>query len=171
MSKSHITYERLRELLDYEPATGLFTWKANRGGKAKIGSVAGNVITSGYIQITIDRKMYVAHRLAFLYMKGEWPRKEQVDHINRIKTDNRWCNLREASRLENLMNTGIRCTNTSGRKGVSWSKSKSKWMVQIQHDKIKYSLCGFENLEEAAAMFDGAARLLRGEFHNEGAAK
>jgi hypothetical protein len=98
-------------------------------------------------------------------MTGEWPKKSDVDHINGVKSDNRWCNLREATRAENTSNTQIRITNTSGYKGVGWHKHHKKWSAQIRVDGYLYYLGLFDTPEEAAAMFEGAAKMLRGEFH------
>jgi hypothetical protein len=99
-----LTQDRLRELLDYDPDTGIFTWMVNRrGGKAAVGVVAGSRNTDNYVSITVDGEEYLAHRLAFLYMTGAFPPK-QVDHINTAKSDNRWCNLRACTSKEQMDN-------------------------------------------------------------------
>ena len=91
-----ITQSELKELLNYDPATGVFTWLVSRG-RVKASSVAGHVHSRGYIVIMVDGRRHLAHRLAFVYMTGTFP-DDQVDHINEIKADNRWINLREATR-------------------------------------------------------------------------
>ena len=107
-----ITQARLKELLTYDPETGYFTRNVNVKG-ANAGERAGTITAKGYIAIGIDRKHYLAHRLAFLYMTGEWP-KELVDHKDTIKINNKWENLREATNSQNKRNVGARKTNKSG---------------------------------------------------------
>lgn len=91
--KNKLTQKRLKKLLYYNPDTGIFTWKINSRRSLK-DAPAGNLHPSGYIRIGIDSKEYRAHRLAFLYMEGYIPEND-VDHINRVRDDNRWKNLRE----------------------------------------------------------------------------
>src|SRR5579862_7745832 len=97
-----ITPERLKEVLDYDPATGEFRWKTRLGGKAVAGRVAG-YLDRGYISIRIDRRIYMAHRLAWLWVYGVWP-EGWLDHINRKKNDNRIDNLRLAEPWQNQAN-------------------------------------------------------------------
>lgn len=163
-----LTQERLKELLSYNPETGEFVWKVKRNNRIPIGSIAGAPNNDGYVQIRIDRKLHSAHRLAFLYMTGEWPAKEHVDHIDRNPTNNKWSNLREATRSENFFNKLRQSNNRSGHKGVHWDKKKNKWWARITHEYTVFHLGFFDDLAEAAAAFEGAARLLRGEFHMEG---
>lgn len=106
-SRPSLTQERLRELLDYNPDTGQFTWKVRRSRCADKGSIAGCVDKHGYICIKIDQKRYFAHRLALFWANGEWP-PDETDHINRDPKDNRLANLRPASRKLNALNTGAR---------------------------------------------------------------
>ena len=124
-----ITYERLKELLHYSPDSGIFTWKLSTARCIKPGDIAG-CKSLGYIRIRIDGKIYQAHRLAWLYHYGEWP-KYGLDHINRIKDDNRIENLRDVDQYENMRNTGNPSDNTSGIKGISWHKKANKWMARI----------------------------------------
>lgn len=127
-----LTQERLKELLDYDPETGIFTRKTNQGGRnGHFGATAGTQSRDGYIYIHIDRHKYASHRLAFLWMAGGWP-ADQTDHINRVRTDNRWENLRDVTNAQNQYNTGLRSHNTSGHTGVSWDKSRQKWTVHIK---------------------------------------
>lgn len=123
--KPVITREKLHHLLDYDPASGVFTRKVSKSSNAQVGQVAGSVDKRGYIVIRIDGELYKAHRLAHLYMTGEFP-PDQIDHINRIKSDNRWKNLRLANGSQNQMNS-TRNDNTSGKKGVHWHKQSGKW--------------------------------------------
>jgi len=116
-----ITQEELKEILHYDPITGIFTSLVNRGSKVHKGDTLGSLEPRGYLRIRINYKFYKLHRLAFLYMEGYMP--IEVDHKNRIRTDNHWDNLRAATRLENTHN---RVTNNSVI-GVSWNKEIEKW--------------------------------------------
>ena len=99
-----LTAEWLRAVLDYDPKTGLFHWRIDRGGrKARIGALAGSFDATGYIQIMIDGKNYKAHRLAWLYVTGNWPIGD-IDHLNGERANNRWSNLREATKSINQQN-------------------------------------------------------------------
>ncbi len=100
-----LTAERLRELLTYDPETGHFRWVFTKGCRAG-GQIAGTVRRDGYLCIAVDGRKHKAHRLAWFYMHGRWPHPE-IDHINRSKLDNRLCNLREATRVENNANRGV----------------------------------------------------------------
>ena len=159
-----LTHEKLKSLLHYNQDTGVFTWLVRRGGDANAGTLAGCKHGHGYIDIKIDDKTYQAHRLAFLYVTGEWPKKDEVDHINRIRDDNRWANLREADVSENRSNVAIRSDNKSGGKGVYWRKEERKWNASIRHNGKRYSLGRYESLAEAIEAYDSASKKLHGEF-------
>lgn len=159
-----LTQNHLKELFHYCPDSGLFTRRVSPNNRVKAGDVAGCVSGDGYLRIRIDRKLYLAHRLAWLYQTGDWPKKKTIDHINRVRADNRWLNLREATDSENQANRPAQRNNASGRKGVCWDKRDNNWRVQIVCDGHQYYLGQFDNLEEAAAMFEGASKLIRGEF-------
>lgn len=127
-----LTQTTLKELFHYCPATGLITRIASiNNHKAQAGDVAGWITTNGYLCLRIEYKAHSCHRLAWLYMTGEWP-SEDIDHINRIRTDNRWSNLREASRSENLRNMSMSRKNTSGFTGVHWDKVNLKWRAVLR---------------------------------------
>lgn len=132
-----LTQKRLKEVLNYDSATGIFTWKIDISGVKK-DDTAG-CIGNDYIRISIDGRLYLAQRLSFLYMKGYFP-EHDCDHINRRKCDNRWCNIREVSRQCNLRNTGNPSHNTSGVKGVSFSSARGKWESNIHIDGKKINL-------------------------------
>lgn len=165
-----ITLERLREVLEYSPDSGVWVWKACTGAggvggwKAKPGKIAGSMHNEGYVVIRIDRAIYKAHRLAWLYMTGEWPRCT-IDHINLEPADNRWVNLREATYSQNNNNRGLTMRNKSGFKGVSRNLMNSdKW---IAHIKNRY-LGSFNTAEEAHEAYCKAAEEEFGEFFNRG---
>lgn len=124
-----ITQSRLKELLHYDPDTGVFTWLVSRQ-RIRCGDVAGCIRSDGYRKIGVVGKPYQAHRLAWLYMTGSWP-KDGTDHRNGVKDDNRWDNLREATQCENNQNMAIPSTNTSGFMGVSWDAQAGKWKAAI----------------------------------------
>lgn len=106
-----LTCEQARKRLDYNPETGVFRWRAGPNA----GKLAGRVNGRGYHQLIVDYHYYQAHRVAWLYVYGEWP-ADEIDHINRVKTDNRIVNLRVVSRRENSLNIGAR--NRFGVPGV-----------------------------------------------------
>jgi hypothetical protein len=146
-----LTQERLKELLHYDPSTGIFTRLAvpKYCHNACVGDVAGYVMPEGYVRIKIDSIAYKAHRLAFFYMTGEMPEYE-VDHINGIKGDNRFCNLRVVSRNENMRNKGMHKNNTSGVMGVNWNKNLNKWHARIMHFGKSLHLGFYDDLELAS---------------------
>lgn len=154
-----LTAEQVRELLNYDQETGVFTWRVYRASNAKIGDVAGTYDAEGYRQIRIAKRGYKSHRLAWLYVYGKWPIGD-IDHINRNTSDNRIANLREATRSENLQNTGLHPKNTSGLKGVSWHKSAKKWRARITANGIEVGLGLFKTPEAAySAYCDAAANM------------
>ena len=136
----------LRERLNYDPDTGAFTWKTRVGQRGLIGGVGGTVTKAGYIRIAIKRRAFMAHRLAWLAMTGRWP--VEIDHINQIKTDNRWSNLREVTRLENIMNTGLARNNSSGVKNVRFRSGR--WEVRFQRSGRDVVRKRFKNFNDAA---------------------
>jgi hypothetical protein len=141
-----ITQAELKELLKYNPETGVFTRLTNKGGK-KAGTVAGYLGGRGYMEITANGKIYKSHRLAFIYMTGSAP--DEVDHINHIRTDNRWSNLTRSTRIENSRNLSISKRNKSGFIGVCWCKALSKWQSTIMTHRKSKHLGYFHKLSDA----------------------
>ena len=148
-----LTRKELKRLLHYDPETGEFTWRVNRRGTVRAGDVAGNLHPSGYIRIHINGRDYRAHRLAWLYIYGKWP-KYEIDHINHIRNDNRIVNLREASCGDNNRNQKLQSNNTSGVTGVSWYKLIQKYRVMIQQRHIGY----YDTFEEAVKVRKAAEK-------------
>lgn len=144
-----ITQSRLKEVLLYNPDTGFFTWIKRTGNRAA-GSLAGTPRANEYIQIRVDKKIYLAHRLAWLYVHGVFP-PDQLDHINRIRTDNRISNLRLATQAENKQNFSKSRRNKSGIIGVSWCKQSRKWHARICINGRKTDLGRYDSIEKAAA--------------------
>jgi hypothetical protein len=157
-----LTQKRLKEFLDYTEV-GIFTWRVARTTWIYVGDRAGSPNDKGYRVIKIDDKSYKEHRLAFLYMNGKWP-TYQVDHINEIKDDNRWCNLREANQPQNSANRGKNKNNTSGYKGVIWHKRDQTWQAQIRVNGKTVFLGSFFSKQEAHAAYCAAAEKYFGEF-------
>ena len=144
-----ITKHQLQELLSYDPDTGVFTQIKARQ-KVRVGDVAGGVKNHGYVVIKINGKFYQAHRLAWLYVYGEFP-IDALDHINRIRNDNRICNLRLATNADNVQNKSVFRNNTSGSTGVTWDKRSKKWKAYISVRREKTILGYFTNICDAVA--------------------
>lgn len=142
--ESDITQERLKALFEYSPATG---WFRDRGTGERVGHGHG----LGYRAIGVDYKKFLEHRLAWLYMTGSWPEND-IDHINGRKDDNRWKNLREATRSENNLNKSVRRDNRSGHPGVS--RHGSKWRVRFQFGGVVYDGGTHTSLDDAIADYN-----------------
>ena len=155
-----LTAERLRELLDYDPETGVFTRLVRRGGNALVGSRAGAVCSNGYRYLMVDGTSHCEHRLVWLHVHGVWP-TDHLDHVNGVKCDNRIANLRECTHAENHQNLGVRRCNTSGHPGVSWYKAKGKWQAYINTGGERKHLGYFDTAEEAGAAYLEAKK----QFH------
>lgn len=160
MAKDDLSAERLRELLQYDPESGLWTWRFARAGVPRAGMPAG-CMSRRYVVIGIDGKLYRAHRLAWLYMTSEWP-KNHVDHINGNGADNRWENLRDVSRFVNLQNRHrADVDSSSGVLGVS--KFGSTWKAEIRSLGIRKYLGTFASKEDAHAAYLAAKKAMHPE--------
>jgi hypothetical protein len=157
-----ITYERLHKLLDYDPDTGVFTWRVNRGDKIKVGQKAGAETAAGYTRIKIGPRNYFAHRLAWLYTHGYFP-ESKIDHINRVPSDNRLLNLREVSQSCNIRNARIFCTNTSGVTGVGWVAKGGRWRARLTINYKTYYLGDYDDFDEAVCARLAAEQCLNWE--------
>jgi len=156
--------------LDYCPETGVFIWKkrqaTGRGWNTRYaGHIAGSVPRDGYRYIVINESRYLAHRLAWLIIHGRWPLSE-IDHINRIRSDNRICNLREATHAENLRNAPKRLKGLP--KGAYWSKKDRSWYSSIWQNGKKKRIGTFATPELAGEAFMNEARKIYGEFASSG---
>ncbi|WP_440110293.1 HNH endonuclease [Acidovorax sp. BL-A-41-H1] len=161
MSIDLLSADQLRELLAYDCDTGVFTWRVTRTGAATAGSVAGCIDNKGYRCILIYRKRYKAHRLAWLHVYGAWPSMD-LDHINRVKDDNRIANLREATASQNMRNRPIFKNNTSGFVGVSFNKRQGKWTAKICADGKRNHLGYFHTAEAAHEAYQARAAEITG---------
>jgi hypothetical protein len=160
MASDILSDQRLRDLLQYDPETGVFTWVADTGrwGRIKAGTRAGSHNNDGYVAIQIGGKKYCAHRLAWYLMTGAWP-TDEIDHINGIRADNSWVNLREASRSFNAQNQRRPTQyNQNGFLGVSFSKCRKKWQAAITTNGKTCWLGYFNTPEDAHASYLEAKR-------------
>jgi hypothetical protein len=157
-----VTQERLLEVLNYNPSTGIFIWRMVLSKRTQIGSIAGTD-KDGYVNISIDKRLYRAHRLAWMYMTGEWP-SSLMDHKDLNRSNNKWDNLRLATNTQNSVNSPKLCTNTSGYKGVRWYKANSRWSAQIGMNGKMQHLGYFDTAKEAYVVYCLAAQRLWGDF-------
>jgi len=144
-----LTQALLKKLLEYDPETGVFTWKVATSNRVKVGDVAGCKNPDGYIVIRIDRKHYQAHRLSWLFVNGYFP-EYQIDHINGVRDDNRLCNLRESTNVCNMQNCKMSKNNTTGIPGVSRYKAAGKYQAQIMINGKRKHLGFYRNIVNAA---------------------
>lgn len=144
-----LTHARLLEVVCYDPLTGRFTWLISNSVRVRVGSEAGAGRNSrGYRRIQIDKRRYAAHVLAWFYMTGQWP-AEEIDHWNRDTGDNRFTNLREATRKQNNENKRQYARSTPGTRGV-YSEGQ-KWRASVRHNKRQIHLGSFDAVEDAQA--------------------
>ena len=146
MQQHQFSQSRLKELLHYDQATGIFRWITNRKGGPRAGDIAGKSLTNGYLRIGVDGKLYYAHRLAFFYMTGRWP--DQIDHFSGDRIDNRWCNLRESDFTMNAQNR--RTANPSNRVGLlGVTINKKAFVAQISVGRKTIYLGSFNSAKDA----------------------
>ena len=160
-----LTPHRVRELFEYNPETGEFIRRVARGGERR-GARVKTLTDKGYLRIGIDGADYRAHRVAWLYVHGEWP-ADQLDHINGNRNDNRIANLRLATPSQNSANRRRLSRTLSGYKGVV--PHQGKWVAQIKKGKTSFHLGCFSTAAEAHDAYCKAARELVREFFNAGA--
>src|SRR6516164_1205479 len=159
--------ELLDKMLDYDPATGILRWRVERYRKHP-GDIAGcihKVAKDDYWRVTvsINYRRYLAHRIIWLMMTGKWPVKE-IDHMDRDPTNNRWGNLREATRTQNGRNLSLKPANTTGVTGVSPDGRRGGYRVRIMVESRDIYLGNFKSLEEAVAARNVASKHYFGDF-------
>jgi hypothetical protein len=170
MTRRALTVERLKEVLDYCPSTGIFTWKPRteprRGAtifnKRFAGKQAGCPDAYGYIQLSIDRGRYKAHRLAWLWVHGTLPADKEIDHRDGNPANNAISNLRLATRQQQVSNTGPR--KPGHPKGCHWNKRERKWYARFRLNGRNLSLGAFKRLEDAQAARARAEAKYHGAF-------
>lgn len=169
-----LTQERLKELLSYDPLTGVFVWHereiragSERTDKSWNSKYAGKQAGQVYgpdglerVRISVDKVRYLAHRLAWLWMTGSWPNKE-IDHKDMDPLNNKWSNLREATHSQNAMN---RRGRSKYAKGVTIHRPSGLFQVRIHSNKVCKSLGYFKTIEAASAAYTTAAQKIHGEF-------
>ena len=163
-----ITQDELKKLLSYDPETGVFT-RIISNRTDRIGKQPGASNSKGHIQIRLNGKLYVAHRLAWLYQYGKFP-EHQIDHINGNKSDNRIENLRQATNKQNQENVPLQINNTSGYRGVSYDKRYKKFRAYVCHNLHNQTIGFFDTAEKAAIAAKDARDRLFTHHHTEYAA-
>lgn len=169
---------RLRELLSYDPTTGLLTWlprKVRAGGvgcndtafnNKYAGKVTNYVGNAGHIYVTVEGHTFLGHRIAWALHYGEWPPRH-IDHKNRNPADNRIENLRLATGTQNSANSGMNRRNKSGVKGVFWNRFRGKWQAIVGYNGKLILVGSFDRMEDAVVARQKAANEIFGEFANE----
>jgi hypothetical protein len=170
LTTTHLTREYVSEQLSYDAETGELRWKVAKSNCIKAGQVAGSIGIQGYLKVKIDRKLYQAHRVAWLLANGAWP-EGHIDHINGVRSDNRIANLRVCSNTENVRNAKMRRDNTSGIKGVFWHKASNAWCARVSHDGRMVNGGTFKNIEDAKHAAIELREKLHGDFANHGEQK
>lgn len=175
-----LTQDELKDRLDYDPETGALTWRLRRvehfkdGRQSAVktcaiwngkfaGKIAGTLTVDGHIHVYIDGRFYLAHRVIWCWVAGQWPVNE-IDHIDCDSLNNRFWNLREATRSQNNANKHVRSDSMSGLKGVSWSKEKQRWYARALINGAQKHLGYFDEAEAAHAAYRDAADKSYGEF-------
>jgi len=159
--------EELRENIDYNPDTGIFTWIKKPSIATKVGQEAGSVNKDGYICISFRNNLYYAHRLAYYMYYGIDPLEKKIDHICGSCNNNKINNLRLATHSQNLMNRVVGIDNNSGATGVGWNKKSKKWRARINLDCVEKHLGYFTNKEDAIQARNEAEVKYYGEFRRQ----
>jgi hypothetical protein len=157
--KPMLTQQRLKEKLEYNPETGLFKWIVKPAGNCKDGWFEGSKSSNRYLNICVDGTIYLAHRLAWLYVYGSWPSKV-IDHKDGNTYNNKLNNIRDVSLYANQHNLQKPpTTNKSGYIGVSWKSKQKQWIAQISYNGVKKYLGGYSTPEEASTVYQLAKEL------------
>lgn len=169
-ARPDLSRSQLRALLHYEPATGALRWRKRPEtdhfvvgwNKKFAGKIAGTP-SGGYVNLTLRGGVWLAHRLIWFYMTGEWPSRD-IDHKNRVRSDNRWKNLRLATASQNIHNAPARSNSKSGVKGVYWDVTNKKWKAQICVNGKRISGPRADTLEKAKRQYAALAKQHLGEY-------
>jgi hypothetical protein len=145
--KAELTLKLVKSLVEYDPNTGVFTW-LKPATRVSAGDVVGSIDAWGYSVTKIRGNVVKLHRLAWFYMTGQWPKN--VDHINRCKHDNRWCNLREVfDESLQQQNRGVQKNNTTGVRGVHYRADSGLYVARVRVNKMQVFYKEFRTLEDA----------------------
>lgn len=166
--RTNIDLDYLRSRLDYCPETGSLTWlpaprelfqcdRIFKSWNSRYSGKQAGTPFQGYLSVSINKRLFLAHRLAWFHFHGVWP-EQDIDHINGDRSDNRMANLRSVSRSENLRNAAISSANTSGVRGVDWFKPIGKWRARIRADGKEVTVGYFDAKEDAVAARKEAER-------------
>jgi hypothetical protein len=169
LGKYDISVEQLRQWLEYDAETGAIVWRVKRCGRAQTENAVRTPDRYGYLNITVDRRPYRLHTVAWALHHGEWPPVGmEIDHINLCKTDNRICNLRLATKAQQRGNSAKLPNRSSKYKGVSWEKSRSVWHAAIEIAGRRRFLGRFKDENEAHVAYCRAADEIFREFARYG---
>jgi hypothetical protein len=155
-----LTAGRVRELLDYDPETGIFRWRETRGG-VRVGAIAGRVNIRGYVELGIDGRLVGAHRAAWMHVNGDIPAGYVIDHIDGNKCDNRASNLRAVTVAQNGQNRH-RPAGANTAVGVTWDKARRKWRADIKLGDKRVTLGRFDRYDDAFAVHASAKAVHHG---------
>lgn len=183
--RTYPTQADIKKVVDYDPETGIFTWRERDlsywkpGRHQQMNCITWNAqykgkpagcITDRYVRVTINKRPFQAHRLAWIYMNGDEPFGD-MDHINTNKGDNKYSNLRISTRPQNMHNYLLCKSNTSGVRGLSWNKGLLRWEVDIKVDGKNIHLGIYENFKDAVqSRYDAEVKYGFIEFNPESSA-
>jgi HNH endonuclease/AP2 domain len=162
-AKTDLSTEYVRSLFTYDRRLGELRWRITRSNRAPAGTLAGTIRPDGRRIVNIDGRLYFASRLAWVIVTGEWPPFD-IDHRDLDKGNDRWKNLRLATRSQNLFNRGTNRNNTSGYKGVSYDSARGRWWAEVMVNRKRILGRRFATKVEAAAAVAEAREREHGEF-------
>lgn len=166
MAKQIPTQARVKELLNYDPETGVVSRKISVSPNARAGDVAGCIGKNGYWQVQIDGLKTHMHRIVWLYVYGDWPDGD-IDHVNGDRSDNRLINLRNVTHQQNTMNRTKSRRNKSGFKGVCRGKGVGTWRAFIHLDGVSHNLGTFKSIEDAISAREAGEHMFFAEFRRK----
>ena len=158
-----LTHAELVRTLDYDSITGVLTWRVRNSSRALVGAVAGCVTRKGHLVVRLNKRLYLAHRLAYFHFHGHMP-PAQIDHRDGVKHNNQITNLRPATGSQNSMNIGKKSNNTSGYKGVKALVCGKRWSARYKIKGVSVYLGKFNSPEAASAAYVSATKVAFGEF-------
>jgi hypothetical protein len=166
-SKIEISQVQLREVLDYNPDTGIFRWKIKSSKSLSIGETAGCTRADGYVTIQYNAIPYLAHRLAWVYTHGELPSTSIIDHVDGNPSNNKLNNIRVCAPTQNQQNRRVNSNSISGFKGVSWVEERQKWKARTWLKRKYYFLGYFDTKEDAIKAHQSFCITYHGEFYRD----